>query len=379
MIAAETFIAAAREAGLAFYTGVPCSYLKPFINYTISDPRLDYVGAANEGDALAIASGAWLGGKPAVVMFQNSGLGNAVNPITSLSQVMRIPALLITTLRGEPGGAPDEPQHALMGAITTSLLDVMGVPWAYFPENDADVPAVLGRAVAHMTETRTPYALVMRKDAVAPYRLTAPASRPRTPAAPLPPAAWPAERPTRQAILEAVQAAAGPTDAIVATTGFTGRELYALDDRPSQLYMVGAMGCAASLGLGLALSRPDRRVIVLDGDGAALMRLSALATIGHEGPANLVHILLDNEVHDSTGGQATVTDTADLAAVAHACGYPDVRRLSTAGDLAAALGAERAGTSFWHIKTSPGTQDGLPRPKVTPDAVVSRFQAWMAT
>src|SRR5262249_43067797 len=137
---------------------------------------------------------------------------------------------------------------------------------------------------------------------------------------------WPARLPTRSEVLRAVQSTARVTDAVIATTGFTGRALYALEDCPNQLYLVGSMGCAGTLGLGLGLAQPRRRVIVLDGDGAALMRLSALATIGYERPANLVHILLDNEIHESTGGQATVSHSVDLAAVARACGYPRVVR-----------------------------------------------------
>ena len=136
MIEAQQFIHAASQRGIDFYAGVPCSYLTPFINQVITSPDIQYVGAANEGDAVAIGAGAELGGRRAVVMFQNSGLGNAVSPLTSLNYVFRIPVLVITTLRGEPGGAPDEPQHELMGEITTRLLDEMQIPWEYFPAED---------------------------------------------------------------------------------------------------------------------------------------------------------------------------------------------------------------------------------------------------
>ena len=134
MIDAGHFIAAALQRGFNLYTGVPCSYLTPFINHTINSGELRYIAAANEGDAVAIAAGAELGGSPAVVMFQNSGLGNAVNPLTSLTWTFRIPVLLIVTWRGEPGGYADEPQHELMGAITPQLLELMGIPWELFPD-----------------------------------------------------------------------------------------------------------------------------------------------------------------------------------------------------------------------------------------------------
>jgi phosphonopyruvate decarboxylase len=377
MIQAASFVSQAREMGFRHFGGVPCSYLKPLINYVLNAPGLDYVGATNEGDAVAVAAGAELAGRRAVVLFQNSGFGNAVSPLTSLNATFQIPALLITTWRGEPGGAPDEPQHELMGAITTELFDVLRIRWEFFPQAEADVGPVLARAVAHMEATRLPYGLVMKKGSVAPHPLRPrPATRPATPGA-LPTAAWPAERPARDDVLRRVQAAVGPTDAVIATTGYTGRALYALDDRPGQFYVVGSMGCASSLGLGLALAQPRRRVVVLDGDGAALMRLGALATLGNRRPPNLVHVLLDNEMHESTGGQATVSSSVDLAAVAHACGYPRVVRAASLDECTRAL--QEAGTelTFVHVKTRPAENDDLPRPTVTPRQVAERFRRWL--
>lgn len=382
MIEARGFIEAARQQGFQLYSGVPCSYLKPFINYVIGAPGLQYVGATNEGDAVAIASGAELGGRRSVVMFQNSGLGNAVNPLTSLNQIARIPVLVIVTWRAEPGGEPDEPQHALMGEITTGMLDLMKIPWSSFPETEDAIEATLARAVAVMKGERRPYALVMRKDAVAPHPLEkGPVARP-VDTTPPELAVWPEVRQPRSAYLAAVQESVRPTDVVVATTGYTGRELYALGDRPGQIYMVGSMGCASSFGLGLALAQPRRRIIVLDGDGAALMRLGALATIGYERPTNLVHVLLDNEVHDSTGGQSTVSHSVDLAAVARACGYPRVLRIATPDALAALLrdnrSPEEAGLTFAHVKTQPGTMAKLPRPRVTPVDVAEKLRLWLA-
>jgi phosphonopyruvate decarboxylase len=357
MIPAASFVEGARAHGIGLWTGVPCSYLKPFINYVIDSPDLTYIGAANEGDAVAIASGAELGGRPSVVMFQNSGFGNAVNPLTSLNMIFEVPVLVITTLRGEPGGAHDEPQHALMGQITAGLFDLMRIPWEPFPTDEKDVPAVLERATGHMREHRKPYGLIMKKDSVADHKL-------RTTADPRPVSLdfegkdklWPgsAKRPSRRDVLSVVQRTARSTDALVATTGFNGRALYALGDKPNQLYMVGSMGCAAPFGLGLAIAQPKRRVIVLDGDGALLMRLGALATLGYERPRNLVHVALDNEVHDSTGGQSTVSHS--VAAVVN-----DVRDELT----------------FVHVKTAPGERGDLPRPKETPVEVFDRMRAWL--
>ena len=238
MIDAESFIEKWRNQGFDTYAGVPCSYLKPFINHVIESPELRYIGASNEGDAVAIAAG-----KRSVAMFQNSGLGNAVNPLTSLTYTFRIPILLITTLRGQPGGPTDEPQHELMGKITTDMLELMQVPWEYFPAEEDEVEPIMNRALGHMDGEGLPYALVMRKGSVAPTNLRGNfpvrdckpvVARPASPIA------------TRRDMLLAVQAAASDTDVIVATTGYSGRELYACGDRPGQIYMVGSMGCASS-------------------------------------------------------------------------------------------------------------------------------------
>ncbi|MCC5793877.1 MAG: phosphonopyruvate decarboxylase [Chromatiales bacterium] len=375
MIQAEDFLAAAGAHGFGLYAGVPCSYLKPLINHVIDAPGLRYVPAANEGDAVAIAAGAALAGLRSVAMFQNSGLGNAVNPLTSLNQIFSVPVLVIVTLRGEPGGPPDEPQHRLMGAITTAMLDLMQVSWSWFPAEAGEIGPALALATRRMAESGAPHAFVMRKGSVAAHPL---ASRP--PAAQQPevrqlPALAPVA--SRHEVLRAVQAAAGPEDLLVATTGYTGRELYALDDRPNQLYMVGSMGCAPSLGLGLALARPDRRVIVLDGDGAALMRLGAQTTLGQQQPANLAHLLLDNGVHESTGGQATVSPLVDFCAIAAAAGYPSVAREADPQRVAARLRARVPGLSFMHVPIHPGVPEKLPRPSRPPSEQASRLRAWL--
>ncbi|QKM49756.1 hypothetical protein B7760_03814 [Burkholderia glumae] len=302
MIEAAQFVEAARERGFDWYAGVPCSYLTPFINYVLQDPALHYVSAANEGDAVAIVAGATLGGKRGIAMMQNSGLGNAVSPLTSLTWTFRLPQLLIVTWRGKPG-EHDEPQHALMGPITPQMLDTMEIPWEQFPTEAEQIAPALDRAIRHMDETGRPYALVMQKGSVAPYPLKdAPMPAPRPQAAPLSTRAAAAELPTRHAALAAVIART-PLDStvVLASTGFCGRELYALDDRANQLYMVGSMGCVTPLALGLALARPDLTVVAVDGDGAALMRMGAFATLGAYGPKNLVHVLLDNGAHESTG------------------------------------------------------------------------------
>jgi phosphonopyruvate decarboxylase len=377
MIRAELFVESLRQAGFGLVSGTPCSYLTPLINTVIDSAETEYIGAANEGDAVAIACGAELGGKPGVVMFQNSGLGNAVNPLTSLSAIFRIPLLIITTWRGQPGGAADEPQHELMGRITPDLLDLMQIPWESFPESEEAIQPALARAVAHMLATGTPYGLIMKGGVVSPHALqTRPDALRRTGTAPPEPGRSASSLEQDEA-LAAIQSAVGETDALLTTTGYTGRALYALDDRPNQLYMVGSMGCVSGLGLGLAKAQAQRRVVVIDGDGAVLMRMGLLATLGYEAPSNLVHIVLDNGVHDSTGGQGTVSASADLAAAAWACGYPRVIRASSSEALQAALRNAGRELTFIHVPTRPRGSRKLPRPTMTPAEVAERFRQWL--
>lgn len=375
MIEATEFIEAARRAGFTWYAGVPCSFLTPFINHVIDDPTLQYVSAANEGDAVAAAAGASIGGRLAVAMMQNSGLGNAVSPLTSLTHVFHIPLLLICTHRGAPGVA-DEPQHALMGTITGELLDTLQIPWEHFPTEPQAIEAVLTRAIAHLTSAQRPYGLLMQQGSVAPQALGSRGVAPAR-ASVLAQGALGghADRPSRTAALERIIAATPLQHSVViATTGYTGRELYALADRDNHLYLVGSMGCATSLGLGLAMARPDLHVVVVDGDGAALMRMGNFATLGHYGPANLSHVLLDNEMHESTGGQSTVSPWVDFAQIAAACGYTVCQRAATLDDVDRFLTRHRQqGAGFLHLKTSPGIPANLPRPSTPPPTVLRRL------
>ena len=385
MIEARHFVEAARERGFEWYAGVPCSYLTPFINYVLQDPSLQYVSMANEGDAVALIAGVALGGtargghRRGISMMQNSGLGNAVSPLTSLTWTFRLPQLLIVTWRGQPG-VHDEPQHQLMGPITPAMLDTMEIKWELFPTEPEAIGAALDRAVAHMDATGRPYALLMQKGSVSPYALKpgADAIAVRSARASVTVSfggVAPFPRPTRQEALREVVARTSPASTVLlASTGFCGRELYAIDDRPNHLYMVGSMGCIVPLALGLALARPDLRVIALDGDGAALMRLGAFATVGAYGPSNLWHLLLDNGVHDSTGAQATVSPNVAFAEIAAACGYAAALGTDTLGRISEWLEAPRLdGPRFARLLTRPGSPADLPRPSVTPVDVKSRL------
>lgn len=377
MISADDFIEPLRERGFAFYTGVPCSFLSPFINRAITHPQLDYVAAASEGEAVAIASGAWLAGRKTVVMCQNSGLGNTVNPLTSLNFPFKIPTLLIVTWRGQPG-LKDEPQHELMGQITAAMLDTMRVDHLVFPKSTNEVSETIDKALESMDRRLLPTALIMEKDSVRDDGLV----EQRTPQRPQGKAAdlrQGGTRSTRFKALERLLAEAPDSAAIIATTGKCGRELFTLADRKQHLYQVGSMGGASPMGLGVArhVARP---VIVLDGDGAALMKLGAFATIGAYAPRNLIHVLLDNGVHDSTGGQATVSASVDFAAVALACGYEAAASCDSLDGFTQAIKAALGGKGphLIHIRIAPGSLEKLGRPTVAPAEVARRFQRFLA-
>jgi phosphonopyruvate decarboxylase len=315
-------------------------------------------------------------------MMQNSGLGNAVSPLTSLTWTFRLPQLLIVTWRGQPG-VPDEPQHALMGPITPTMLDTMEIRWELFPTEAAAIGPALDRAIAHMDATGRPYALVMQKGSVATYPLKPGADaidvRSARAAAHLERAAPAAHVSRQEALREVVKRTAPASNAVLASTGFCGRELYAIEDRPNHLYMVGSMGCVVPLALGLALARPDLRVVALDGDGAALMRMGAFATVGTYGPPNLWHLLLDNGAHDSTGGQATVSPNVSFAEIAAACGYAASLDTDALGAVSAWLDLPPAdGPRFARLMTRPGTPADLPRPAITPVDVKTRMMQHFA-
>ncbi len=386
MIEAAQFVEAARERGFDWYAGVPCSYLTPFINYVLQDESLNYVSAANEGDAVALIAGVALGASGAhkvrrgISMMQNSGLGNAVSPLTSLTWTFRLPQLLIITWRGQPGVA-DEPQHALMGPVTPAMLDTMEIPWELFPTQADAIGPALDRATAHMDSTGRPYALVMQKGSVAPYKLSKKGlsgvrQRASGERAAVQSLEGTGERVSRHDALQRVISHTPKESTVVlASTGFCGRELYAIDDRENQLYLVGSMGCVTPMALGLALSRPDLNVVALDGDGAALMRMGVFATLGAYGPANLTHLLLDNGAHESTGGQATVSQGVEFARIASACGYAlalDGDDLSVVDRLFEAKDID--GVRFARLSINTGTPDDLPRPSITPEDVRRRLQ-----
>ncbi|QUQ65405.1 phosphonopyruvate decarboxylase [Kutzneria sp. CA-103260] len=318
MIGAEEFAAALLAQDYRFFSGVPCSRLAGLVS-VLSSREGRYVPAANEGAALAVAAGARMAGTRAAALIQNSGLGNMVNPLTSLVLPYEIPVLVVVSLRGWPAGT-DEPQHSVMGRTTVPMAGLYGVSSMLLgPSLDSLAEALAGAQKADADGE--PFFLLVPKGTVG--------------------SAEPAPAPvngglSRADVVRMVSAQARDA-AIYSTTGYTSRELFAAADRPGNFYMQGSMGHALALGLGTALHRPDRRVVVLDGDGAALMHMGTMSTVGHLAPANLLHVLLDNGTYGSTGSQPTTSATVDWPALARANGYRDAWWCADGAELPAVL------------------------------------------
>ncbi|AOV09254.1 phosphonopyruvate decarboxylase [Sporosarcina ureilytica] len=356
--------------GFNFYSGVPCSFLKSMINYAINKEQ--FVMSANEGDAVAICAGAHLGGKKTVFLCQNSGITNAVSPLTSLNQIFEIPVLGFVSLRGEEG-ISDEPQHELMGKITKELLDTMQIANEQLSSDIDEAKQQLKRADA-LIEQGESFFFIVKKKTLGPVQLTSTIKENET----LPKTICNKSAlafPKRIEALREIQNTSDSDTILLATTGVTGRELYELEDKKNQLYMVGSMGCVSSLGLGLALARPDKKVIAIDGDGAFLMRMGAITTNAYYAPNNFYHLLLDNGMHESTGGQATVSSNVDFIKIVEGARYPQIVRLSNLNDLQKSLKQwhRNLGLTFGYLKTSPGVKEDLARPKVKPFEVKNRL------
>jgi len=312
-------------------------------------------------------------------MCQNSGLGNMVNPLTSLNYPFRVPTLLIVTWRGQPQ-VKDEPQHEQMGRIMHHLLETLEIPFLPFPVSEAEIAKTMDEAEASMEQRNRPFALVMQKGSVAPHGLSR-RLEPESIKTDLQQnlSANTNERLTRTTAIELILDALAGDEAIVATTGKTGRELFTISDRPNHFYVVGGMGTASAIGFGVARTLPRQPVVVIDGDGAALMKLGALATIGFYQASNLLHIILDNETHDSTGGQQTASGIVRFAALAAAANYRSAFAVDRPEEIreAVRLLSRRAGPSLLHVKIKPGSPANLGRPTVAPHAVKERFSQFL--
>jgi phosphonopyruvate decarboxylase len=361
MIRCQDFVDWLAALGVDFYAGVPDSLLKPVCFYLADHAGDKHVVAANEGGAVALACGYHLAtGKMPLVYLQNSGQGNAINPLLSLADrdVYSIPLLLLIGWRGEPG-TKDEPQHIKQGKITASLLEAMDIPHRVLASEPEAARRCVGELLALAVAESRPVALMVRKDTFESYK--------------------PSGQPvgdfqlTREQAIEAIVAALGETDAIVSTTGKISRELYEYRARTGQGHQrefltVGSMGHASQIAMGIALAKPDRQVFCLDGDGAMLMHMGGAAIIGAAGVTNFKHVILNNGVHDSVGGMATAGLRISFTEIVEACGYTEAWHVERREDLAEKVDQLRSarGPAMLEVMVQKGARADLGRPKSSP-------------
>jgi len=370
MIQAEYFYNKLIEKGVGFFSGVPDSLLKDFCAYiTDNTEKQNHIIAVNEGAAVGLACGYHLAtNRIPLVYMQNSGLGNAVNPLLSLADndVYRIPLVLVIGWRGEPG-VHDEPQHVKQGKVTCTMLESMGIPYTVLENNEDGANNQIETCFKTISETGSPYAFVIRKETFSPHTLLKQEEHPAII--------------TRE---EAIEVIASHRDGIiVSTTGMISRELYELRDKTGKgherdFLTVGSMGHASSIALSIALQKPQLQVTCLDGDGAALMHMGSIATIGTLKPRNYCHIVLNNGAHDSVGGQPTIAPYIDLPAIARSCGYKKVYQVKTKKELIKILFKKNDKLPiFIEVKIKKGYRKDLGRPKSTPQENKAAFMKFI--
>lgn len=370
MLKAKTIVDTFHEHGVRFFTGVPDSLLKDFCAYA-AEHADSHVIAANEGNAIALAAGHYVATRePALVYLQNSGLGNAVNPLLSLAatDVYAIPLCMVIGWRGEPG-KKDEPQHTLQGPLTIPLLETMNIPYEILPEEESVARETIGRLISRMNESSSAVALVVREGTFEKYSLAEKED---------------SYEMTRESALAVVIDSLEKDAIVVSTTGKLSRELFEMregrgEGHEKDFLTVGSMGHASSLALGIARAKPNRIVYCLDGDGAALMHLGSLAVIGQVQPKNLRHIIFNNAAHDSVGGQPTAGATIDFEKVVLASGYARASRVETESDLKAAVTRMGEGPSFLEIRIKLGSRSDLGRPTRTPRENKDDFMRYLAS
>lgn len=311
--------------GITFYTGVPDSFLNGFCDYAlINFPERNMI-AANEGNAIAIAAGHYFASREIpLVYMQNSGMGNAVNPLVSLvdRNLYAVPMILLIGWRGQPG-IGDHPQHELQGEITLNMLDMMHIPYAILKDDETEFMAILAKAAAYCRQVRQPYGLVAPKGVMA-------AAEKRN----IRDNVYPMSREeAMEIILDHM-----PEDTIyAATTGRATRELFFLREKRKEtkdhdFLNVGSMGHASSVALGIALERIDRNIVVLDGDSAAMMHMGAMTMVSKLNVPNYMHVVLNNGAHESVGGQPSCGYKIDFTKIAEACGYVTVKHPVTTNE-----------------------------------------------
>ena len=362
MISPKFFYDTLASYGIDFYAGVPDSLLKNLCAYITDHADAAHnIIAANEGGAMGLAAGHYLAtGQPACVYMQNSGEGNIINPLASLTdpEVYNIPVLLLIGWRGRPG-VHDEPQHVKQGKVTTGLLNVMGVNYEVLSKDEDKAEKQIAKALKAL-QNKEVFALVIEKDTFEDYKLQNVEVNDLTM--------------TREEAIQTVAAALGEKDCIVSTTGMISRELFeyraAMNEGHERDFLtVGSMGHASQIALGIAMAKDDRKVWCFDGDGATIMHMGSMAIVANKAPNNYVHVVFNNGAHDSVGGQPTVGLKIDLPAVAEACEYFHIYSVATKEELIEILETisdDNKGPVFLEVKVKKGNRKDLGRPITTP-------------
>ena len=374
MLDTKVFGELLQKHGYTFASGVPCSFLKHLINYSINN--LNYIGATNEGEAIAIAAGAHLGGTKSMVLMQNSGLANAISPLTSLNYSFRIPVLGFVSLRGEKG-LQDEPQHELTGTITDAMLKISAAKYDYLSADINKAKGQLEKEDACIKNNR-PLFFIVRRNTFSAEKLNETGEKNKRPGE-LVKSSNPKEDITRLQALETISKFKNDKTVLLVNTGKAGRELFEIEDSDHNFYMVGSMGCISSIGLGLSLVKNNIRIIAIDGDGGLLMRMGSLATNSYYGKDNLLHVLLDNNCHDSTGGQKTVSRHINFPNIAYACGYNKVVEINCLEELKHQIvnWQHHPVLTFLNVNVSKGSKENLGRPVVKPYQVKDRLMVFI--
>lgn len=361
MITPQFFIEKLQAEGVEFYTGVPDSLLKNVCAYITDhfDDKHNII-AANEGGAVALAAGYHIAtGKVGCVYMQNSGEGNAINPLASLTdpEVYHIPLLLLIGWRGRPG-VHDEPQHVKQGKVTTGLLNVMGINYDVLSKEEDKASVQIEKAMCSIRETGNAYALVVEKDTFDSYSLQNIVKNEYTM--------------SREEAIQTVATNIPHEAVIVSTTGMISRELFEYRTSMGQSHerdflTVGSMGHASMIALGIALQHPERHVYCFDGDGASIMHLGNMAIVGSKHPDNYTHIIFNNGAHDSVGGQPTVGHEINLVEIAYATHYEHAVCVWTPEQLKEALDNRLTnGLQLIEVRVKKGNRKDLGRPTTTP-------------
>ena len=367
MISPKFFYDTLASYDINFYAGVPDSLLKNLCAYITDHADASHnIIAANEGGAMGLAAGHYLAtSQIPVVYMQNSGEGNIINPLASLTDpdVYNIPVLLVIGWRGKPG-VHDEPQHVKQGKVTTGLLNVMGIDYTVLSKEEDKAEAQIKKAVAYMQATKQCYALVIEKDTFDNYQLSTVNSQLELSL-------------SREDAIQTVAAALGEKDCIVSTTGMISRELFEYrtaknEGHERDFLTVGSMGHASQIALGIALEKQDRKVWCFDGDGASIMHMGSMAIVASKAAKNYIHVVFNNGAHDSVGGQPTVGLQIDIPAIATAVGYKHVYSVDNKEDLNKLLTSSlfhqtsSDGPVFLEIRVKKGNRKDLGRPTTTP-------------